>query len=108
MMGWSKWLACPDDWPEQKEITPTKKSEKEAKMIKEVTFIAAEKSEEIYQLINKFEFWKSIWITSWIYRFFENCKCKIKLSGPLKTNETEKSKVFKIKHEQGKVKTRQL
>ena len=44
--------------------------------------IAIEKSEEIYQLLKKFEFWKVIWITSWINRFFENCKHKMKLSGP--------------------------
>ena len=50
--------------------------------------VAAEKSEEIYQLLNKFEFQKVIRITSWIYRFLKNCKLKEK------TNETEKEKVL--------------
>ena len=27
-----RWLAYSDDWPEQKEITPTKEAKKEAKM----------------------------------------------------------------------------
>ena len=43
-----------------------------AKMIKEVICIATKKSEEIHQLLEKFEFWKVIRITSGIYRFFEN------------------------------------
>ena len=48
-----KWLVYPDYWPKQKEITPTKESVKEVKMIKEVMCTAAEKSEEIYQLLKK-------------------------------------------------------
>lgn len=42
---------------------------------------------------------------SCIYRFDENCQRKNELSGQVKTNETEKWKVFSIKHEQGKVET---
>ena len=72
-------------------------------MIKEVMYIATEKSEEIYQLLKKFEFWKVIRVTSWIYRFLENIKCKEKFSGPVKTNETEKTKVFWITLEQEKL-----
>ena len=82
---------------------PTKESEIEANMIKEVMYIATEKSEEIYQLLKKFEFWKVIRVTSWIYRFLENIKCKEKFSGPVKTNETEKAKVFWITLEQEKL-----
>ena len=29
------WLNYPDDWPEQKDITPTRKSEKETEIIKD-------------------------------------------------------------------------
>ena len=49
-------------------------------MIKEVMCIATEESEEIYQLLNR------------LYRFLENCNHKEKLSGPVKTIETEKQK----------------
>ena len=35
-------------------------------------YIGTEKSEEIYQLIKNFQFWKVIRIASWIYRFLEN------------------------------------
>ena len=41
-------------------------------------------------------------ITSWLFRSITNCKNKEKLSGPLDTAETEKAKLFWIKHEQEK------
>ena len=61
-------------------------------MTKEVTCIATEKSEEIYQLLKNFDFRKFISITFWVYRFLENFKRKKKLSGPAKTNEKDKVK----------------
>ena len=51
-----RWLAYPDDWPKQNEITPTKESGKKAKMIKEVMCLATKKSEEIYQLLKILNF----------------------------------------------------
>ena len=74
-------------------------------MIKSAMFLTTDKSEEICQLLIEFEFWKVIWIASWIYRFFENCKDKRKLSVPLKKNSTEKAKMFWIKHKQVKIET---
>ena len=53
---------------------------------------ATVKSEEIYQLLKNFEFWKVLQIIPWIYRFLENCKCKEKLSGPVETKEAKKKK----------------
>ena len=50
--------------------------------------------------IKKFKFWEVIWITSWVYRFLENCMRKEKLLGPVERNETKKARVFWIKHEQ--------
>ena len=67
-----RWLAYPEHWPEQKEITLAKESEKEVKMIKELVCIATEKSEKNCQLLKIFEFQEVIQITSWIYRFFEH------------------------------------
>ena len=63
-------------------------------MIKQVMCIAIHRSDEIYQLSNKFKFWKIIRITSRIYRFLKNWKHKQKLSCPMKAKETEKAKVF--------------
>ena len=66
--------------------------------------MATEKLEEIYQLLKNFEFWKVISITSWVCRFLENCKRKMKLSGPAKTIQAEKVKLYSIKHEQENIK----
>ena len=62
--------------------------------------MTTKKSEEIVKLLQKFELWKVIRVTSQIYRFTENCKHKAKQSGPLKTNETDRAKQFLIKHAQ--------
>ena len=51
-----RWLAYPEHWPEQKEITLAKESEKEVKMIKEFVCIATEKSEKLSAIEN---FWIS-------------------------------------------------
>ena len=74
-------------------------------MTKSAMCLTTDKLEEICQLLIEFEFWKVIWIASWIYRFFENCKDKRKLSVPLKRNATEKAKMFWIKYEQVKIET---
>ena len=37
----SSWLANHEEWPEQKEIIPTRESEKEATLIREVMCVAA-------------------------------------------------------------------
>ena len=37
----SSWLANYEEWPEQKEIIPTRESEKEATLIREVMCVAA-------------------------------------------------------------------
>ena len=34
-------------------------------------YIGTEKSEKIYQLIKNFQFWKVIWIASWILDFLK-------------------------------------
>ena len=61
-------------------------------MRKEAMCAATAKSEEIYQLLKNFEFWKVLQIIPWIYRFLENCKCKEKLSGPVEAKEAKKKK----------------
>ena len=68
-------------------------------------YIVTEKIEYIYQLLRNFEYWKVIRITSWSYRFLENCKRNEKFSDSVKTSETEKAKVFRIKHEQRQTET---
>ena len=98
----SSWLTNHEEWPEPKEVIPTKKSEKEAKLIREVMCVAADQEEEFNEILQKCNFWKVIRITSWIFRFITNCRNKEKLSRPLDTAETEKARLFWIKHEQQK------
>lgn len=78
-------------------MIPTKKSEKEAKTVKENICIATNKTEKIYHLLKSLWFWKFIWIAFLIDRFLEHYERKEKFSGPVKINETEKAKVFWIK-----------
>ena len=96
------WLANHEEWPEQMEIIPTRESEKEAELIREVMCLAAEQEDEFNEILHKHNFWKVIRITPSIFRFITKCKNKEKLSGPLDTAEAEKAKLFWIKHEQQK------
>ena len=64
--------------------------------------VLAEQDEEFNEILHKYNFWKVIRITSWVFRFITNCRNKEKLSVPLDTAETEKGKLFWIKHEQQK------
>ena len=56
----------PENWSEQNQITPTRQSEKEAKILTEVMYIATMKSEETDQLLKKFEYRKVIRIKCFI------------------------------------------
>ena len=73
-----RWLANHEEWPKQKEIILTRKSEREAKLIRKVVCVDAEQEEEFNEILHKCNFWKVIWITSWIFKFITNCKNKKK------------------------------
>ena len=88
----ARWLAYPDCWPKQKKYQNKGTWETSQDNKRSHMYIGTEKSEEIYQLIKNFQFWKVIRIASWIYRFLENWKRKEKLSDPLKRNENKKQK----------------
>ena len=61
--------------------------------------VAADQEEEFNEILQKCNFWKVIRVTSWIFRFITNCRNKEKLSRHLDTAETEKARLFWIKHE---------
>ena len=96
------WLQNKDNWSKQKEIVPTKKSEEEAKLLKEIFYTAKVDENQIDVLINKFEFWKTVRIVSWVKRFSYNARSKQKVLGPLKTEEINESIEMLIKGEQSK------
>ena len=64
--------------------------------------VAAEQEEESIEILHKYNFWTVIRKTFWVFRFITNCRNKEKLSGLWDTAETEKVKLFWIKHEQQK------
>ena len=68
----------------QKDIEPTKESEEEVKLLKEVFYAAKLDECQVDVLIIKFEFWKTIRILSWINRFSHNTKSKEKQSATIK------------------------
>ena len=51
-------LANHEEWSEQKEMIPTRESEKEAKLIREVIRVEAEQEEEFNEILHKYNFWK--------------------------------------------------
>ena len=85
------WLQNKDNWSKQKEIVPTKESEEEAKLLKEVFYTAKVDENQIDVLTNKFEFWKTVRIVSWVKRCSYNARSKQKVMGPLKTEEINES-----------------
>ena len=87
-----KWLPDEESWPCDIVPTPSAESESEARAIKEVLAVSVENiqvniREEILQ---KFSYWKSIRISSWLQRFITNCQRtkEERVKGPLTTEET--------------------
>ena len=79
-------------WPSTAQIGPSKDTEAEAKLVKEVVSAAVETEDSLHQVLQKHGFWKTIRITSWVARFLHNCKSSKAncLFGPLTTAETER------------------
>ena len=90
------WLTEPEMWPAVVQTKPSKETEAEAKLVKEVFAGATEMEDTLHQVLEKHGFWQTIRITSWVPRFIENCKKgkKHRLSGPLTTCETVKQVKF--------------
>ena len=96
------WLKEFPKWPVQPYIGPTAESQQECKTIPEVMAATAEALDMFDKLLAKYEFWKFLRITSWIFRFLNNCR-RTKQSGPRTTSEIEERKNFWIKREQQRV-----
>lgn len=99
-----QWLLNPDNWPVDLVTHPSKETESEAKIIKEVLAAALETKNEFDELLEKHIFWKTIRISAWVTRFIENCRRdkEKRVSGPLTSVETGKQVKWWIKREQGR------
>jgi hypothetical protein len=51
-------------------------------------------------LIEKWDLWKAVRITTWMARFTKNCRTKEKITGPLTTEEINEQLEFWIKRAQ--------
>ena len=95
------WLSSQETWPEDITSVPTKESNAEAKIIKRVLAVSIKNTDEIDQILNKHDLWKTLRISAWIWRFAFNCRrTGLKLQGPLKTNEIERQKLLWVKRAQ--------
>lgn len=71
---------------------PSKETEAEAELVKEVFVVAVEQEDGLHQVLQKQGFWQIICNISWVARFTHNCKSSKAnhLSGLLTTGETDK------------------
>ena len=86
------WLSKPEMWPASVQTGPTKETEAEAKLVKEVFSVAVETKDSVHQVLQKQGFWKTIRITSSSSSYLHNCKSSKanRLFGPLTNAETDK------------------
>ena len=96
------WLLDERRWPVDIQVHASDESEKEAKAVKEVLAVSIEEESVIDGILTKHGFWKSMRITAWITRFYNNSRQRRSLrdTGPLTTEELEKATVFWVKREQ--------
>ena len=97
-----EWLASPESWQAEILTEPSKETEAEAKLTKEVLGTIAETKDDLDKILNKHSFWKTMRVTAWIMRFAQNCKQKKseRLAGPLTTSETDKAVHWWVKRAQ--------
>ncbi|XP_068707690.1 uncharacterized protein [Montipora foliosa] len=96
------WLPYPENWPSDIVTSPSKETQAEAKVIKEVLAVAIADDKELDQLLQKWDLWRAVRICSWITRFIQNCKLKHqqKISGPLNTAEINRRIEFWVRDTQ--------
>ena len=95
-MNGPNWLSKPEMWPALVQTKPSKDTEAEAKLVKEVFGGATEMADTLHQILEKCGFWRTIRTTPWAARFVQTCKKgkKYQLSGSLNTFETDKQVKF--------------
>jgi len=69
-----EWLAGPESWPAEIVTEPSKETEAEAKLTKEVLGTIAETKDDLNEILNKHSFWKTMRVTARIMHFVQNCK----------------------------------
>ena len=84
------WLPFPESWPADIVTTPTKESQAEAKIIREVLGVTVKTDDDLDLVMRKYDLWKAIRICSWVARFTRNCRAKRqqRITGPIKYRDS--------------------
>ena len=84
------WLQKPESWPPNVITSPTRESESEAKIVREVLKVAVAKADVLDDIMEQCRYWKAVRITAWIARFLHNCKKRAeRANGPLTLEKLE-------------------
>ena len=68
------WLTKESEWPVDIVTSPSKESQAEAKVIKEILAVTVQvEQDDQDNLLEKWDLWKALRITAWIARFVKNC-----------------------------------
>ena len=95
------WLTNENDWPADIMTGLSVEFQAEAKVIKEILATAVQpEQDDLDNLMEKWDLWKTVRITAWIARFGKNCQTKEKTTGPLTTDEINAQLEFWIKRAQ--------
>ena len=96
------WLPFPESWPADIVTTPTKESQTEAKIIREVLGVTVKTDDYLDLVMRKYDLWKTIRICSWVVRFARNCRAKRqqRITGLITTEETANQLQFWVRRTQ--------
>ena len=96
------WLNNRSEWPADVALEATVETRAEAKVKRENLAVTSVESDEFDQLLDKYDLFKVLRIGAWIQRFISNCRTKPveRASGPLVTEEIQRTKSWWIKRAQ--------
>eukprot|EP00794_Sanderia_malayensis_P000965 gene965-biopygen216 len=85
------WLINKQDWPADIVTAPSEETERELQPIKEILKVAIPVESVLDKVLEKFEYWKAMRVTAWIFRFIWNLKAKKsqRIKDPLSTKEIQ-------------------
>ena len=101
------WLGNKLDWPTDIVTAPSEETERESKPIKEILRVATPVRNELDDVLERFEYWKAMRVTAWIFRFIRNSQSKKakRMKGPLPTNEIQEQVTMWIRRLQSRAKS---
>ena len=101
------WLVTKQNWPTDIVTAPSEETEKESKPIKKIMRVANPVRNELDDVLERFEHWKAMRVTAWIFRFSRNAQAtKAKrIKDPLTTSEIQEQITQWVKRVQSRAKS---